>query len=91
MLILVWIAVLVLSWWFILHFIKRDNYDSQKKEPKWISFVNDLKIRASNFKSKEQLEAYLLEVNEQLKLYETDYSFLVEFNSAVRDIKKNLG
>jgi len=92
MFILVWIAVIAIAWWFIFHFIKRNNNDDEffTKHPKWVSFVNDFKMRASNFKNREQLEDYLSQVNEQLKLYKTDYSFLVEFNSTVRNIKEKL-
>lgn len=70
---------------------KRKKYADQSVDtPSWIELVNELKSVADTIKNKKQLDEYLLQVDDLRRNYETDYSFLVAFNSIIRDIKQRL-
>ena len=85
------ILLIALSWWFITNVIRRRSDLRQSQEPQWASFVEEFRMIAPEMQSNEQLEAYLSGVNEKVKLFETDYTFLVAFNTTLREIKDRIG
>ncbi len=85
------ILVIGLSWWFITHAIRRRSDLKQLKEPEWTSFVEDFRSIAHEMQNNNQLDEYLESVNDKVKMFETDYAFLVAFNTTVRDIRDSIG
>jgi len=77
-----------LAWGLIFFHSKRKT--PHRSNPVWTDLVNELKEIAPTFENREHLDHYLTGVNEQVKNYETDYSFLVAFYSAIREIKEAL-
>ena len=75
----------------ILILIRRQkNSKSIVTRPKWMDFVSNFKTAALKIDSAEQLELFLSSNNEKVKQYETDYAFLVAFNSLVREVRQKL-
>lgn len=84
------VSIIALAWWFMIFFNRKDSHERSSGEPAWTGLVDDLKKASQELASKEQLESYLLKVHDQVRDFETDYTFLVAFNSAVREIKERL-
>lgn len=83
--------VIALSWWSITFVIRRRSDLQQLKEPQWTSFVEDFSAIAGDVQNNDQLEEYLDSVNDKIKMFETDYAFLVAFNTTVREIRDRIG
>jgi len=67
----------------------KSNYE-QIAKPAWVELVAEFKTTALLFHRREQLEEYLDEIHEQFRNFETDYSFLVAFNSIKREVRERL-
>lgn len=72
----------------IKHF--KVNTNLQNSDHEWMNLINNFKKVSPLIKTTDQLEHYLTDINEQVKNYETDYSFLVAFNSIVREVRARL-
>lgn len=59
-------------------------------QPAWKPLIGDFKDKSSQIQSIQQLETYLGSIKERVKEFETDYSFLIEFNSQIREIREKL-
>ena len=84
-------AILVVV--FLIIFLSSKNEKAktpQKNDVQWLDLINNFKSVSQQLKSTEQLEDYLKSINYQVKNYETDYSFLMAFNSIIRQIRERL-
>ncbi len=68
--------------------IRKSKLDSE--QPQWQKLINNFKSRTPEIKNLQMLEEYLLSIKEEVKEYETEYSFLVAFNSQIREIRQRL-
>ena len=84
------VFIIALAWWFIIFFNRKDLSEQPIQEPAWTDLINNLRKISQELKTKEQLDNYLLEVNDQVRSFETDYAFLVAFNSMIREIREKL-
>ncbi len=87
--IILWFTFILL---FIVFILWLGNYSNQKRGepsneqlPPWQEFVNEFKSLTDQFKRMDQLEEYLQTIQDRYRNYETDYSFLVRFNSVKRE------
>lgn len=55
-----------------------------------LELINNFKTIAPTINSSEQLEIYLDSIREEVKKYESDYTFLVAFNEIIRQIRDRL-
>ncbi len=56
----------------------------------WIELISNFKTAAFQIKNTEELKKYLSDINDQVKNFETDYAFLVDFNSIIRQTRERL-
>ena len=78
---------------FLIFFLrsKKENVKTQQKEDlKWLDLINNFKSVSLQIRSIEQLEDYLTGIKQQVKSFETDYTFLVAFNSIIQQIRERL-
>jgi hypothetical protein len=78
-------AILVL---LVLNY-KKSKGQTPSDQP-WASLIRQFKSLAPKFKTARELEEYLLKINEEVKNYETNYAFLVEFNAVIRKVRERL-
>lgn len=84
------VSVVAFSWWYTI-FIMRRNNQRLTGMPAWGYLIDELQSNSKRLNSLEELECYLKEIEDQVRKFETDYSFLVAYHSSVREIKGALG
>jgi hypothetical protein len=82
--------IIALSWWFIIFTMRKNTGNRTGKDPAWAHLVRELESSSNSWMIKRQLDDYLQSNQEKVKRFETDYSFLVAYNSAIRQIKERL-
>jgi len=60
------------------------------QEREWSELINNFKTVAPKIDDINQLERYLQSINDQVKKYESDYEFLVVFNSMIKKVRERL-
>lgn len=75
---------------FFLSSKKENVITPQKKDLKWLELINNFKSVSPQIRSIEQLQDYLNSIKHQVKNFEADYTFLVAFNSIIRQIRERL-
>lgn len=88
-LMIVIVLIIATSWWFILFIMRRNSGEKPGHEPAWSSLVDNLK--SASLQDKKQLEKYLASIDDQIRNFETDYAFLVAFNTTVREVRDRIG
>jgi len=66
------------------------NLKLESGQPQWQKLIQNFKNKAPEIKNLQMLEEYLLSIKDEVKEYETDYSFLVALNSQIREIRERL-
>jgi uncharacterized protein YxeA len=69
---------------------KRRKSKLDSEQPEWQKLIQYFKSKTPEIKNLQMLEEYLLSIKDEVKEYETDYSFLVAFNSQIREIRERL-
>ena len=69
---------------------KKKILNEKKQNPGWMDLINEFRRVSPNFKNMEQLEHYLVGINDQVKKFETNYSFLVAFNAIIKEVRERL-
>ena len=75
------------TWWMVIIFANKNSNKKLRSDTSWTGLVDELKALSPYLKTQDQLDSYLSNVDEKIRNYETDYSFLVAFNSVLRDVK----
>jgi Tfp pilus assembly protein PilO len=84
-------AIIVIAGVLVYIFIYKHKKDeTPMDQPAWKPLMSDFKVKSSQIQSIQQLETYLGSINEQVKEFETDYSFLIAFNAQIREIREKL-
>ena len=81
------VAFIGASWWILDLLNSKNSNKKLAAEPSWTGLVDELRALTPYFKTEEQLESYLADIQVKVRNFETDYSFLVAYNSIVRDLK----
>lgn len=84
------IMIIALSWWFIIFTLRKNAGSKPERDPIWTDLVKELENASNSWMIQSQLDDFLKSNQEQVKKFETDYSFLVAYNSAIREIKERL-
>lgn len=78
------VIILIIAW-------KRKRVTKREvREKGWSELINNFKTVAPKIIDINQLERYLQSVNDQVKKYESDYEFLVVFNSMIKKVRERL-
>ncbi len=83
------ILIIVILVYFLFRRKKKGNNQAVGEAP-WIELIRNFKASVPRIKSKVALEDYLASINEEVKKYETDYSFLVAFNGLIKEIREKI-
>ena len=78
------------SWLIVDQFNTKKSRIPRIGEPTWMDLVDEFKSTALLINTKDQLDEYLEGIHEQFRNFETDYSFLVAFNSIKREVQERL-
>lgn len=89
------IVIIVMLLVIIAGFLLIRNQRARKskldlQQPPWQQIIHNFKSKTPEIKNLQMLEEYLLSIRDEVKEYETDYSFLVAFNSQIREIRERL-
>ena len=72
-------------------FIKKKEVQKQIDDAQMeLELINNFKNMAPKINNVKQLENYLAAINEDVKKYESDYTFLVAYNDIIRQIRERL-
>ena len=75
---------------FFLSSKKEKARTPQKEDLNWLELINNFKSVSPQIRSLEQMQDYLNGIKHQVKNFEADYTFLVAFNSIIRQIRERL-
>lgn len=76
----------------VLYFLnkKRREKNLQQEGEPWAELIQNFRRISPQITSLEELEIYLSKINSEVKKYETNYDFLIAFNSEIRKIREQL-
>lgn len=68
----------------------KESKDLISSEQPWATLIQQFKSVAPQIKSIQELEDYLLIINDEVKDHETDYTFLKDFNAVIHQVRERL-
>lgn len=60
------------------------------KQHQWMGIIDSFKQASRTIKNADQLEHYLTSIKDQVNNYQTDYNFLIAFNSTIKEVRDRL-